>query len=105
MSIGETMAKLFAENGARIVLLCRDSARAEAARSQMGYQGQTMAIACDVRHREEIGHATGLSLHHFSASMPRSTTPARGILSSLEGVAMDDVRDAFEINCSARSKE
>jgi NAD(P)-dependent dehydrogenase (short-subunit alcohol dehydrogenase family) len=39
MGIGEAIAKLFAEHGARVALLSRDSGRAEAARARIGFLG------------------------------------------------------------------
>ena len=98
MGIGEAIAKLFAENGARVVLLSRDSGRAEAARARIGFAGQTMALACDVRHREEIDRAIGLTLHHFQRIDIWVNNVGRGILTSLVGVTMADVREVFETN-------
>ena len=98
MGIGEAIAKLFAENGARVVLLSRDSGRAEAARARIGFAGQTMALACDVRHREEIDRAIGLTLHHFQRIDIWVNNAGRGILTSLDGVTMADVREVFETN-------
>lgn len=98
MGIGEAIAKLFAENGARVVLLSRDSGRAEAARARIGFAGQTMALACDVRHREEIDRAIGLTLHHFQRIDIWVNNAGRGILTSLEGVTMADVREVFDTN-------
>lgn len=98
MGIGEAIAKLFAENGARVVLLSRDSGRAEAARARIGFTGQTMALACDVRHREEIDRAIGLTLHHFQRIDIWVNNAGRGILTSLDGVPMADVREVFDTN-------
>ena len=98
MGIGEAIAKLFAENGARVALLSRDSGRAEAARARIGFAGQTMALACDVRHREEIDRAIGLTLHHFQKIDIWVNNAGRGILTSLDGVTMADVRDVFDTN-------
>ncbi len=56
---------LFADHGAQVVLLSRDSSRLEAARSRIGHIDQTLALACDVRHREEIDRVIGLIMHHF----------------------------------------
>lgn len=98
MGIGEAIAKLFAENGARVALLSRDSGRAEAARARIGFAGQTMALACDVRHREEIDRAIGLTLHHFQRIDIWVNNAGRGILTSLDGVTMADVREVFETN-------
>jgi len=98
MGIGDAIAKLFAENGARVALLSRDSGRAEAARARIGFAGQTMALACDVRHREEIDRAIGLTLHHFQKIDIWVNNAGRGILTSLDGVTMADVREVFDTN-------
>ena len=65
MGIGEAIAKIFADQGAGVVMLSRDASRAEAARHRVGQTDRTVALACDVRHREEIDRALGLTLHHF----------------------------------------
>ncbi len=52
MGIGEAIAKIFADHGAKVVLLSRDAARAEAARSRIGHGESTIALSCDVRNRE-----------------------------------------------------
>jgi len=65
MGIGEAIGELFVDNGAQVVLLSRDSNRLEAARARIGHLDQTLALACDVRHREEIDQAVGLIMHHF----------------------------------------
>jgi hypothetical protein len=98
MGIGEAIAKVFAENGARVVLLSRDSVRAEAARARIGFAGQTMALACDVRHREEIDRAIGLTLHHFHRIDIWINNAGQGIFSSLASVSMEDARATFETN-------
>ena len=66
MGIGEAIARVFAEQGASVVLLSRDASRAEAARHRIGTVDRTLALACDVRHREEIDRVLGLTLHHFN---------------------------------------
>ena len=48
-----------------MVLLSRDAGRAEAARQRIGHTERTLAMACDVRNREEIDRALALTLHHF----------------------------------------
>ncbi len=98
MGIGEAIAKVLAENGARVVLLSRDSGRAEAARARIGFNAQTLALSCDVRHREEIDRVIGLTLHHFERIDIWVNNAGRGILTSLGGVTMADTREAFETN-------
>ena len=65
MGIGEAIAKRFAAEGASVVLLSRDTVRAEAARARIGFSERTVALSCDVRHSEEIDRVLGLTLHHF----------------------------------------
>jgi short-subunit dehydrogenase len=101
MGIGEAIARLFAENGARVVLLSRDSGRVEAARAGIGFPDQTLALACDVRHREEIDRAIGLTLHHFQRIDIWVNNAGRGILNSVAAVSMAEVRDIFETNLFA----
>jgi short-subunit dehydrogenase len=98
MGIGEAIAKIFADNGAQVVLLSRDSGRAEAARARIGHQDRTMALACDVRHREEIDRAIGLTLHHLQRIDMWVNNAGRGILNSVASGPMSDVREAFETN-------
>jgi NAD(P)-dependent dehydrogenase (short-subunit alcohol dehydrogenase family) len=65
MGIGEAIAKIFADNGASVVLLSRDAERAEAARGRIGHSDRTLGVACYVRTGEEIDRVVGLTLHHF----------------------------------------
>src|SRR4029078_4285162 len=65
MGIGEAMAKLFADEGAKVGLLSRDAGRPKAVRERIGHIENTLALSCDVRNREEIDRVVGLTLHHF----------------------------------------
>src|ERR1039458_5698061 len=65
MGIGEAIAKIFADRGSSVVMLSRDAGRVEAARGRVGHGERTLAMACDVRHREDVDRAIGLTLHHF----------------------------------------
>jgi len=98
MGIGEAIAKLFADNGASVVLLSRDAERAEAARGRIGHSEGTLALACDVRNREEIDRVVGLTLHHFQRIDVWINNAGHGILDSLTNVDMAAVRETFETN-------
>ena len=50
MGIGEEIAKVFAAAGASVVLLSRDTQRAEAVRARIGLLDRTIAFSCDVRN-------------------------------------------------------
>ncbi len=65
MGIGEGLAKLFVSEGASVVLSSRDAGRVEAVRARLGHPERTLALACDVRNREEIERLMALTLHNF----------------------------------------
>ena len=98
MGIGEAIAKLFADRGAQVVLLSRDSGRLEAARTRIGHSDQTLALACDVRNREEIDRAIGLVVHHFRRIDIWVNNAGHGLLDSIANVNMADCRETFETN-------
>ena len=98
MGIGEAIAKLFADRGANVVLLSRDADRAEAARGRVGHAERTLALACDVRNREEIDRVVGLTLHHFQRIDVWINNAGHGILDSVANVDTSAVRETFETN-------
>src|SRR5271169_1498882 len=98
MGIGEAVAKIFADHGASVVLLSRDAERAEAARGRIGHTERTLALACDVRNREEIDRVVGLTLHHFQRIDVWINNAGHGILDTVENVNMAACRETFETN-------
>jgi uncharacterized protein len=98
MGIGEAIAKLFADEGASVVLLSRDAERAEAARGRIGHAERTLGLGCDVRNREEIDRVVGLTLHHFQRIDVWINNAGHGILDSVANVDMGAVRETFETN-------
>jgi len=98
MGIGEAIAKLFADNGASVVLLSRDASRAEAARHRVGHTDRTLALACDVRNREEVDRALALTLHHFDRVDVWVNNAGVGIRDTVAEMEMSACRDLFETN-------
>lgn len=98
MGIGEAIAKVFAEHGASVVLLSRDASRAEAARHRVGHAERTLALACDVRNREEIDRVVGLTLHHFDRIDVWVNNAGVGIRDSVADMEMAACRELFETN-------
>ena len=98
MGIGEAISKIYADNGASIVMLARDSGRTEAARTRIGYPERTLALACDVRHREEIDRVVSLTMHHFKRIDIWINNAGHGILDSVANVDMAACRQTFETN-------
>jgi short-subunit dehydrogenase len=98
MGIGEAIARIFVEHGASVVLLSRDAARVEAARVRIGHSDRTLALACDVRNREEIDRVLGLTMHHFQRVDVWINNAGHGILDSVANVNMAACRETFETN-------
>ena len=98
MGIGEALAKLFAERGAAVVLLSRDSARAEAAREKIGFIERTAAFSCDVRHSEEIDRVLALTLHHFQRIDVWINNAGHGLLDSVSQTDPSACHEMFETN-------
>jgi short-subunit dehydrogenase len=98
MGIGEAIARVFADHGARVVLLSRDAERAEAARQRVGHSDHTLAMACDVRHREEIDRAIGLTLRHFGRIDIWVNNAGVGMRDTVSEMQMSTCRDLFETN-------
>jgi short-subunit dehydrogenase len=98
MGIGEAIAKIFADQGASVVMLSRDAARVEAARGRVGHAERTLALACDVRHREDIDRAIGLTLHHFQRIDVWINNAGHGLLDSVAQMELAACREMFDTN-------
>src|ERR1700739_427992 len=96
--IVESIAQAFAAHGASVVLLSRDTARAEAARSRIGFAERTAALSCDVRHSEEIDRVLALTLHHFKRIDVWINNAGHGLLDSVSQMDMAACHDMFETN-------
>jgi short-subunit dehydrogenase len=97
MGIGEEIAKLFAAEGAKIVITSRDAVRAEAARARIGGD-RVLALACDVRHREELDRAVALTVHNFGRVDIWINNAGRGMLDSVAAMNMAECRAMFDTN-------
>src|SRR5581483_1743947 len=98
MGIGEAVAKEFADHGASVVLLSRDANRVEAARGRVGHTDRTLALSCDVRHREEIDRVLSLTLHHFDRIDVWVNNAGYGMRDTVAAMDMAVCRDMFETN-------
>jgi short-subunit dehydrogenase len=98
MGIGEAIVKVFVSEGANVVMLSRDSGRAEAARTRVGFSDRTIALSCDVRNSEEIDRVLALTLHHFKRVDVWVNNAGHGLLDSVANVDMQACHDMFETN-------
>jgi short-subunit dehydrogenase len=98
MGIGEAIAKLFADEGASVIVLSRDAARAESARQRIGHADRTLALSCDVRNREEIDRVLGLAMHHFQRIDIWVNNAGHGLLDSVAHADAAAYRETFDTN-------
>jgi short-subunit dehydrogenase len=98
MGIGEAIAKIFADNGASVVLLARDVGRADEARHRIGHTERTFALACDVRKSEEIDEAIAQTLQRFGRLDVWVNNAGIGIRDRVADMDMAACRDLFETN-------
>jgi len=98
MGIGEAIAGVFAQHGASVVFLSRDTARAEAARARAGFSERTIALSCDVRNSEEIDRVVALTLHHFKRIDVWVNNAGHGLMDSVANVEMPACHELFETN-------
>jgi len=98
MGIGEAIAKIFADRGASVVLLARDVARAENARSRIGHLERTLAMGCDVRRREEIDAVVAMTIQRFGPIDVWVNNAGIGIRDRVADMDIADCRDLFETN-------
>jgi short-subunit dehydrogenase len=98
MGIGEAIARMFVDEGAKVVLLSRDAARAEAARERIGGIDRTLALSCDVRNREEIDRVVSLTLHHFQRIDVWINNSGHGLMDSVADLDLTACRETFDTN-------
>jgi short-subunit dehydrogenase len=98
MGIGEAIAKVFADEGASVVLLSRDASRAEAARQRVGHTDRTLALACDVRKREDVDRALASTLSRFHRVDVWVNNAGVGIRDSVADMEPAVCRELFETN-------
>lgn len=98
MGIGEAITVAFASEGASVVMLSRDAARAESARARVGLLDRTLALSCDVRNSEEIDRVLALTLHHFKRIDVWINNAGHGLLDSVAQMDVAACHEMFETN-------
>src|SRR5438270_7583674 len=97
MGIGEEIAKLFAREGAQLVLCSRDLARTEAARQRIGAQ-DAISVACDVSRRDQIDALVNAAMKKFGRIDIWINNAGFGLYDSLANLDMAQARQLFDTN-------
>jgi uncharacterized protein len=98
MGIGEEIAKLFAREGAKLVLCSRDLARVEAARQRIGTGENAISVACDVSRRNQVDALMRAALAKFGRIDILINNAGFGLNDSLAELDMAQCRQLFETN-------
>jgi short-subunit dehydrogenase len=98
MGIGEAIAKLFAQEGAQVVLSSRDIERLEAARQRIGMLDRTTAIACDVADPAQSAALVQSTLARFGRIDVWVNNAGFGVVDSLEHMDITACRRMFDTN-------
>lgn len=98
MGIGEEIAKLFAREGARLVLCARDLARMEAAQQRIGAGENAISVACDVSRRDQVDAMVQTALNKFGRIDILINNAGFGLNDALAGLDMAQARRLFDTN-------
>lgn len=98
MGIGEAVGDVFHRHGAIVVLTSRDAGRAEAARQRLGGGERLVAMACDVRDREQIRAAVDAVMSRFGRIDVWVNNAGHGLNDSVAAMDMVACRAMFETN-------
>lgn len=99
MGIGEAIAKLFLEEGAKLVLCARDLARTQAAALRIGgIPENTVCLSCDVSKRDQVDAVMQTVLQKFGRIDVLVNNAGFGLNDSVEKMKLADLRGMFDTN-------
>ena len=99
MGIGEAIAKLFLQEGAKLVLCARDQARVEAAAQRIGgVECNVLCVACDVSRRDQVDALMQAALQKFGRIDILVNNAGFGLNDSIEKIDTRELRRMFDTN-------
>ncbi|HLJ26180.1 MAG TPA: SDR family NAD(P)-dependent oxidoreductase [Candidatus Angelobacter sp.] len=98
MGIGEEIAKLFAREGAKLVLCSRDLTRLEVAGQRIGAGENAISVACDVSKRDQVDALMRAGVQRFGRIDILVNNAGFGLNDSLAELDMAQCRQVFETN-------
>jgi NAD(P)-dependent dehydrogenase (short-subunit alcohol dehydrogenase family) len=98
MGIGEAIAKLFLDEGAKVVLCSRDLERTEAARQRIGGGDNAISVACDVTKRDQIDALVQAALTRFGRIDIWVNNAGFGLNDALATLDIAQLRQLFDTN-------
>jgi uncharacterized protein len=99
MGIGEAIAKLFLQEGAKVVLCARDLPRTKAAEQRIGGGGEkTLSVACDVSKRDQVDGLVRTTLDRFGRIDIFVNNAGFGLNDGVADMDMAELRRMFDTN-------
>src|SRR5215472_17257865 len=99
MGIGEAIAKLFLQEGAKLVLCARDQARVEAAAQRIGGgDGNILCVTSDVSRRDQVDALMQAALQKFGRIDILVNNAGFGLNDSFEKIDTRELRRMFDTN-------
>ena len=98
MGIGEAIAKLFLQEGAKVVLCSRDLARTKAAEQRIGGGANTLSVACDVSKRDQVDALVKAAVAKFGRIDIFVNNAGFGLNDAVADMDMAEFRRMFDTN-------
>ena len=98
MGIGEAIAKLFLEEGAKVVLCARNLQRTKEAEGRIGGGANTLSLSCDVSKREQVDAAIAETLKRFGRIDIWINNAGFGLNDAVAEMDMAEFRRMFDTN-------
>lgn len=98
MGIGEAIAKLFAQEGARVVLCARNLERQEAARQRIGAGDNAISVACDVSRHDQVEAMVQTAISKFGRIDIVINNAGFGLNDAVAALDMSQCRQLFDTN-------
>jgi short-subunit dehydrogenase len=98
MGIGEAIAKLFLQEGAKVVLSSRDLTRTKAAEQRIGGGANTFSVACDVSKRDQVDALVKAVVAKFGRIDIFVNNAGFGLNDAVADMDMAEFRRMFDTN-------
>ena len=98
MGIGEAIAKLFLQEGAKVVLCSRDLGRTKAAEQRIGGGANTLSVACDVSRRDQVDALVKAAMDKFGRIDILVNNAGFGLNDAVADMDMAELRRMFDTN-------
>ena len=98
MGIGEAIAKLFLQEGAKVVLCSRDLARTKTAEQRIGGGANTLSVACDVSKRDQVDALVKTAVAKFGRIDIFVNNAGFGLNDAVADMDMAEFRRMFDTN-------